>query len=63
VLGNFTGLPASSVPVGFTSDGRPVGLQIMGRHLDDLGVLSLSAVAEALFPQPAAPGAFGRWLS
>lgn len=61
-LGNFTGLPASSVPVGFTSDGRPVGLQIMGRHLDDIGVLSLSAVAEALFPQPAPPGAFGRWL-
>jgi len=61
-LGNFTGLPASSVPVGFTADGRPVGLQIMGRHLDDLGVLSLSAAAEALFPQPAPPGAFGRWL-
>jgi aspartyl-tRNA(Asn)/glutamyl-tRNA(Gln) amidotransferase subunit A len=62
-LGNFTGLPASSVPVGFTSDGLPVGLQIMGRHLDDLGVLSLSALVEALFPQPAPPAACGRWLS
>ncbi|MCZ2495442.1 amidase [Xylophilus sp. Kf1] len=51
-LGNLTGLPAASVPVGFTADGRPVGLQIMGAHLDDLGVLALSAVAEGLF----APG-------
>jgi aspartyl-tRNA(Asn)/glutamyl-tRNA(Gln) amidotransferase subunit A len=53
-LGNFTGLPASSVPVGLTPDGRPIGLQIMGRHLDDLGVLALSAVVESLYP-PAFP--------
>ncbi|MBV9892030.1 MAG: amidase [Rhizobacter sp.] len=62
-LGNFTGLPAASVPVGFTADGRPIGLQIVGRHLDDVGVLALSAFAETLFPQPAPPGAFGRWLA
>jgi aspartyl-tRNA(Asn)/glutamyl-tRNA(Gln) amidotransferase subunit A len=62
-LGNFTGLPAASVPIGFTADGLPIGLQIMGRHLDDIGVLSLAAVVESLFPQPAAPGAFGSWLA
>ncbi len=50
-LANFTGLPAASVPIGFTQDGRPIGLQIMGRHLDDKGVLSLSAIVEKLFAQ------------
>lgn len=49
-LANLTGLPAASVPAGFTDDGLPVGLQIMGRHLDDRGVLALSAVVEALIP-------------
>jgi len=37
-----TGLPAISVPCGFTGDGLPVGLQIVGRHQDDLGVLQLA---------------------
>ncbi len=49
-LANLTGLPAATVPAGFTADGRPVGLQIMGRHLDDLGVLRLSAAFEAARP-------------
>ncbi len=50
-MANFTGLPAASVPVGFTRDGLPIGLQIQGRHLDDVGVLALSAALEALFPR------------
>jgi amidase len=33
------GLPAISVPCGFTRSGLPVGLQIVGRPRDDLGVL------------------------
>ena len=45
-LANLTGLPAASVPAGFTDEGLPVGLQIMGRHLDDRGVLALAAVVE-----------------
>jgi amidase len=36
------GLPAISVPCGFTDDGLPVGVQIVGRHQDDLGVLQLA---------------------
>jgi amidase len=36
------GLPAISVPCGFTPEGLPVGLQIVGRHQDDFGVLQLS---------------------
>ncbi|MDO8750574.1 MAG: amidase [Dehalococcoidia bacterium] len=38
--------PAISVPAGFTSDGLPVGLQIVGRYRDDLGVLQIAAAFE-----------------
>ena len=41
-----TGLPAISVPCGFTDDGLPVGLQIAGRHGDDWGVLQLANAFE-----------------
>jgi len=41
-----TGLPAISVPCGFTSDGLPVGVQIVGRHQDDFGVLQLAHAFE-----------------
>jgi aspartyl-tRNA(Asn)/glutamyl-tRNA(Gln) amidotransferase subunit A len=51
-LANLTGLPASSVPIGFTDEGLPLGLQIMGRHLDDRGVLGLSAAVENIFSTP-----------
>lgn len=44
---NMTGQPAASVPAGFTTDGLPVGLQIIGRHLDDQLVLRASAAYEA----------------
>lgn len=36
---NLTGLPALSVPCGFTGAGLPVGLQIMGRSFDEATVL------------------------
>jgi len=39
-------LPAISVPCGFTSDGLPVGVQIVGRHEDDFGVLQLAHAFE-----------------
>jgi amidase len=41
-----TGLPAISVPCGFTSEGLPVGIQIVGRPRDDLGVLQLAYAFE-----------------
>jgi aspartyl-tRNA(Asn)/glutamyl-tRNA(Gln) amidotransferase subunit A len=47
---NFTGQPAASVPAGWTDDGLPVGLQIIGRHLDDGTVLRASAALEAARP-------------
>ena len=44
---NLTGQPAASVPAGWTEDGLPVGLQIVGRHLEDCMVLRASANYEA----------------
>jgi amidase len=41
-----TGHPAISVPCGFTADGLPVGVQIVGRHQDDFGVLQLAHAFE-----------------
>jgi amidase len=37
-----TGHPAVSVPCGFTAEGLPVGVQIVGRYRDDFGVLQLA---------------------
>jgi aspartyl-tRNA(Asn)/glutamyl-tRNA(Gln) amidotransferase subunit A len=47
---NMSWNPAASVPCGFTGDGLPVGLQIVGRRFDDLGVLQASAAFEAIQP-------------
>ena len=41
-----TGLPAISVPCGFTPEGLPIGMQIVGRHQDDFGVLQLAHAFE-----------------
>lgn len=47
---NLTQQPAASVPCGFTADGLPVGLQIVGaRHADAL-VLRAAAAYERAFP-------------
>jgi aspartyl-tRNA(Asn)/glutamyl-tRNA(Gln) amidotransferase subunit A len=47
---NLTGQPAASVPCGFTTDGLPIGLQIVGRRFDDTGVLRASAAFERARP-------------
>jgi amidase len=49
------GHPAVSVPCGFTADGLPVGLQIVGRAGDDWGVLQLAHAYEQVrgaYPRP-----------
>jgi len=38
--------PAASVPAGFTADGLPVGIQIVGRYRDDFGVLQMAHAFE-----------------
>ncbi len=47
---NLTRQPAASVNCGFTADGLPVGLQIVGRMYGDSGVLAASAAYEAVDP-------------
>jgi Asp-tRNA(Asn)/Glu-tRNA(Gln) amidotransferase A subunit family amidase len=42
--------PAASVPCGMTSDGLPIGLQIIGHRFDDAGVLRLASAYERLRP-------------
>jgi amidase len=42
-----TQCPAISLPAGFTRDGLPVGLQLVGRRGDDAGLLRLAAAFEA----------------
>ena len=47
---NYSGQPAISVPAGWTADGLPVGLQIVGRRLEDALVLRAAAAFEKLRP-------------
>ncbi len=47
---NMTEQPAASINCGYTAEGLPIGLQIVGRRFDDLGVLKLSRAYERLRP-------------
>jgi aspartyl-tRNA(Asn)/glutamyl-tRNA(Gln) amidotransferase subunit A len=47
---NLTGQPAATVPAGFTKDGLPVGLQIVGRFQDDVTILRAAKAFEAARP-------------
>ena len=47
-LGNLTGLPALSAPVGLDADGMPLGLQLVGDAWDEATVLAASAHLERI---------------
>jgi aspartyl-tRNA(Asn)/glutamyl-tRNA(Gln) amidotransferase subunit A len=47
---NLTGQPAAIVPCGFTAEGLPVALQIVGRFGDDLLVLQAARAFEQIQP-------------
>ena len=47
---NLTGQPTASVPCGFTREGLPVGLQIVGRRFADAMVLRAASAFEQVRP-------------
>ncbi len=47
---NLTWSPAATCPCGFTSDGLPIGLQIVGGRFHDLRVLQASRAFEQIMP-------------
>ena len=47
---NMIGYPAASIPAGFSSDGMPIGLHIVGRSGDEETVLAASAAFEKARP-------------
>ena len=59
---NMSEQPAATVNCGYDDEGLPIGLQIVGRRFDDLGVLGLARAFEAMRagerrPWPNPPGA------
>ena len=51
---NMIGYPAASIPCGFSDDGLPIGLHIIGRHSDEKTIFKLSSAIEKSKPWPAA---------
>jgi Asp-tRNA(Asn)/Glu-tRNA(Gln) amidotransferase A subunit family amidase len=48
---NFSEQPAASLNWSYSADGLPIGVQVIGRRFDDVGVLRLSRVLELLRPE------------
>jgi aspartyl-tRNA(Asn)/glutamyl-tRNA(Gln) amidotransferase subunit A len=46
VSANLAGLPGISVPAGFSSDGLPIGFQLMGRMFDETTLLRVADAYE-----------------
>lgn len=48
ILGSLGGIPVVNVPVGFDDQGRPMGMQIMGKFGDDKKVLEFALAYEEI---------------
>jgi aspartyl-tRNA(Asn)/glutamyl-tRNA(Gln) amidotransferase subunit A len=57
---NMAGLPGISVPAGFSKDGLPLGLQIIGRPFDEETVLRAGQIVEDAAGIPRQPDAWWR---
>jgi amidase len=47
---NYSGLPAMSLPLGWSADGLPIGVQLVGHESDEATLLSLATVLEKEMP-------------
>ena len=57
---NLTGQPAISLPLAWSADGLPIGVQLVGRRFDETTLLRISAQLEAAMPWA---GRHRRWWS
>jgi aspartyl-tRNA(Asn)/glutamyl-tRNA(Gln) amidotransferase subunit A len=58
VSANLAATPAISVPCGLSSDGLPIGLQLVGKHWSESVLLNMASVYENEFPLNAKPKVF-----
>ncbi|MFX0004744.1 MAG: amidase [Candidatus Hermodarchaeota archaeon] len=47
---NFSGHPAASIPCGWSKEGMPIGMQIVGKRFDELTILQVSRIFEDIAP-------------
>ena len=43
---NLTGIPGISVPCGFSKEGLPIGMQILGKHFEEKKLLQIAYAFE-----------------
>ena len=58
VSANLAGVPAISVPCGLSSEGLPIGTQLVGDFWSEATLLNMAAVYENAHPLKAAPAVF-----
>jgi len=47
ISANLAAIPGISIPCGFTAGGLPIGLQLMGKDFDELGLLRIASAYQA----------------
>jgi len=50
-------MPSVSLPAGLSSEGMPVGMQLIGREFDEAGILALASAFERVTPALGEPKA------
>jgi amidase len=57
-IATLTGQPATTMPIGRSDEGLPIGMQIIGRHLEDRTTIAFAQLIEREFGGFVAPPAF-----
>ncbi len=63
VSANLAGIPGISIPCGLSSDGLPIGMQLLGTHWSEALLLNLASVYQTSFPFAAKPKIFADGLA